>query len=168
MAAVNRPGRYFAQVMSFGWDAEKLKEKKYELRIGFQVLSMWDGKGWPDGCKGLEISGWFYPFKKDGGKNAGFRTQMMEAFGWDGEKLSGIPLANQYCQIEVEEHLYENRKSLRVNWIRHADTPGASDATAGAAPSELDALDEMYAAASNDTTKAAPAVPPANRPAGPR
>ncbi len=150
MANVNVAGRYYARVSAFGWDAEKMKEKKYELKMRFVMGSKFTGRpapnAWDESVAGLEIVGWFYPLKNDGGKNQGFRTMMMESFGWDGAKLSGIQPLEQWCQIDVEERADQSgKKSLRVQWIHEANWGG--DVQEQVPQDALDALDAMYSGA---------------------
>ena len=102
--------------------------------------------------------------------------QVMEAVGWDGESFAGLAAMNlrdKEIQFSAEEHTYEGKTSVRVNWLAAVDAEmglrklddkdlAALDAQFRVAPDKkkVAAKPKVKAKAATAPKRAAPPKPP--------
>lgn len=162
MAFVNEPGRYFLQVKEANWSKDDSGKPYLYLRL--VADQVWRERGengdWVGDVKGLEISAYCRPFKKDGKKNRGFEMQMKAAFGFDGvdfEPLKPEKLVGQFVQASVESDP-EKPGRVRVGWIDHHSATG--ERTEEDKPETIDVADvaKMFASATSEGDKPVPPV----------
>ncbi len=143
-----------------------------ETRNGFpqwvaelSVVEIWDDddKVWVDWSKyGLSIVAYNTLFGSKGETLT--CTQVKKTVGWDGLSFQGLndmDLSEVQIQFRVEESTYEEKTSLKVEWIDTYDAvPGTAIKTLN--PDEMKQLDAKY---KQFMTKSKPATAPASAPA---
>lgn len=132
-----------------------------QLVFNFVAKEIWDADegawvDWSDVAQN-EIMAYLVLF---GGSGETLNAQQVKkAFGWDGlsfQGLNNMDLSKTSVQVRVEEHTYDSKTTLQVNWIDDAEAiPGKSVRKLDA--SDLKQLDAKYAAAMKATgAKSAP------------
>jgi hypothetical protein len=156
---VSKAGRYGAKLAA--WTVEETQGGLPCFTVKFQIVAVWTGSDWQ--AEANEITGYFYPVKKDGAPNDTTIEMLMKVLKWDGKSFLSLhegAHGEVKCQLEVKEETYEGKRKLRVAWLYPASYAGhVIERKSAAAVKGIDAKwSRCLGAAAPAAAGAAPAV----------
>jgi hypothetical protein len=155
------PGTYIAAPLGWGMVVDDGKTPQFLMQ--FECRYVMRGGAW-EPAQNEQITGYFYPLKKNGDINEICVDQLQKSLGWDGASFASLENGDWReveVQIVIEDEVYDGKSRRKVKYLNPRDYRGPSVEKAD--PQTIRNLDQRYGAALRATTKAKPS--PATRPA---
>lgn len=146
MPLPDREGRFRFERIASGWQPEKEAragedKKATAFCIQMRLLEFWDGQAWyPCDDQGWEITGYFYPIKKDETLNVVCIEQLLRVFPtWNGNDFVALHSYQGVVRGQVEiksEKSTKGEDKLKAQWLSEWDyEPGFKPASVSVAQS---------------------------------
>jgi hypothetical protein len=149
MSQINRVGTFRGGIVDAGISLTTNGFPQYVVALHAEEYYDEDTKSWVSwqGVDENEITGYLVLFGSKSDNPTTTCKQLQKAIGWDGKSftsLMNLDVSNIKVQFRIDESTYNEKTSLKVNWIDHYDAqPGRTVKKIN--EGEIKSLDAIYA-----------------------
>jgi len=157
MSLPTKDGTFKAQILEWGVKTDGTPA----FVAKFDLLEHWNGTDWDPAGGDYQITGYFYPVKKDGSINEGGYNSLRESLGWDGGSWASLE-GGDYSKTEVQVVLgfeeYKGQQKIKVQYMNPIDRTPGGPGVGKADPQAIRSLDAQFGSKFRAQSGTAPAA----------